>query len=64
MSTAGNRPDSAIPHDVPVEDAAHRVAHRLVGVVPLDQHGKQPGDAAAPFAGPGPLQEPRQLGED
>ena len=31
----GDRP---VEHDVPVQDAAHRVADRLVGVVALDQH--------------------------
>ena len=34
-------------HDVAVEDRAGRVGDRLVHVVALDQHGVEPGDAAA-----------------
>ncbi len=44
--------DGPLQHDVPVENAAHRVAHRLVGVVALDQHGEQAGDAAVALPGP------------
>ena len=47
-----------------VEDAAHGVGDRLVVVVAVDQHGEDAGDGALPLgAGPGPLQQPRQLGE-
>ncbi len=42
--TAGNRPCSAMArseNDVTVEDAAHRVRHRIVVVVPIDQDGRK-----------------------
>ena len=38
--------DPPVEHDVPVEDAAHRVRHRLVVVVAFHQHGEQRGDVA------------------
>ena len=47
-----------------VEDAAHRVGHRLVVVVALDQHGEQRGDlpgARRPARiGPGPARSSRR----
>ena len=46
-----------------VQQAAHRVADRLVGVVGLDQHGEEGGDAAQGAAA-GPLHQLRQQGED
>ena len=48
---------------VAVEQAAHGVADRLVGVVGLDQHGVEGGDAALRAAA-GALDQLRQQGED
>ena len=50
-------------HDVPVQDRADRVGHRVVHVVRLHQHGEQAGDGAL-LAGAGPLEQLREQREN
>ena len=46
--------DLAIKHQMPVQDAAHRIGHRLVMVVAIDQHREDRGDVALAVRMPGP----------
>ena len=39
--------DSSVQDDVAVEDAAHRIGHRFVVIVALDQHAEEAGDRPA-----------------
>ena len=56
--------DRAIKHNVAVEHPPNGVGDRIVVIVAVDQHGKDPGDRTGSFfAGPGSLEQPRQIAE-
>ena len=59
----GNR---AIKHDMPIQNAAHRIGHGFIMIIAFHQHGEKCGDGTRRIIRPRPgtFQKPRQFSED